>query len=520
MQRLKSVSLPTFLILVAVLGAVHILVRTSTYGATITPDSVCYLSMAANLSAGEGLQDFNGARLLSWPPLFPALLSALGLAGIEPADAGRLVNVAAFGLTILLSGLYLRRTIASPRLAVGATLVIATSFNLNHFVSGIWTESSFILFTLLALTQMDSFLNRRASWPSLAAAAVFSALAAVTKYAGVTVIFTGILLLLLRRESPRAAAVYGAVASVPLAAVLAYNYVALGALVASYAKSEATSLSHSLRRTVFLLYREIVPTTAPDWFAYLLLAAGGLVVLGAAVVCMRHRNELAETPSLISQPALAFAAFALVYLAFIVVVVPFRFGASIMRIRFLMPLYVPLLLSATVLLDRFLGIQSKGWASAVKWASASLVLIGCCAAAGHSAISSLDATARALKSGYYGDKFNTAHWDESETIGYLKANPTDAVIYCNRYGLLHALLALDAGINVRGKYPMIKRAELPTRGESGRNGTLFVWLHKFSYKNFGVADLRALPWLEPVAELADGVIFKINEAYDPAAALR
>ncbi len=264
----------------AVLGAAHILVRTSTYGAAIYPDSVGYLSIAANLIAGEGLQDFRGVGLLPWPPLFPFGLAALGLAGIEPADAGRLVNALAFGLAILSSGLYLRRTLRSPLLVVGATVVVTTSVPLSHLFSFILSEPTFILFTLLALMQMESCLNRRAVWPSLVSAAGFSALAAVTRYPGVTVIFTGVLMLLLRRESPLAArlkhaAAYGAISSVPLAAVLAYNQAVFGAPVREVSTGALVKtissggwvglLSDSLGMAINAFHKAMIPLNAPDW---------------------------------------------------------------------------------------------------------------------------------------------------------------------------------------------------------------------------------------------------------------
>ncbi len=90
------------LIVLAILGPLHILTRTSTYGSGLSPDSAGYLSIASNLAEGEGSQDSNGRGILPWPFLFPLLLAAFDLVGIEPLEAGRWVNIATFGLIVLL----------------------------------------------------------------------------------------------------------------------------------------------------------------------------------------------------------------------------------------------------------------------------------------------------------------------------------------------------------------------------------------------------------------------------------
>ena len=59
------------IVLIAGLGIAHILVRTATYGAAVTTDSISFLSTALNFFAGEGWRDLAGRPLVRWPPLFP-----------------------------------------------------------------------------------------------------------------------------------------------------------------------------------------------------------------------------------------------------------------------------------------------------------------------------------------------------------------------------------------------------------------------------------------------------------------
>ena len=211
----------------AILGTAHILGRTTTYGAALTVDSITFLSTATNFLAGEGWRDVRGVPLVGWPPLFPLLLAASGWVGIDPLAAGRWINATAFGLTILAAGGWLRSNLRARWLVLVATAIIATSLSLSELASYCLTDSLFALLTLLALVQLASFLHRGGRMPLLLGA-VFTALAALTRWPGVVLIGVGVLVLLGRRAPPLAArlkdaGVLGAIASLPLAVVLTRN---------------------------------------------------------------------------------------------------------------------------------------------------------------------------------------------------------------------------------------------------------------------------------------------------------
>ena len=553
---------PLFLppIVFAVLGTMHVLIRTSTHGAALTSDGVTYVSAAANVIAGEGLQDFRGEGLLPIPPLFPLIVAAIGLFWVEPMEASRFVNAVAFGLTVLLSGLWLHRTLRSPLLAAGASLMIMASYPLNHMASQSLTEPAFVVFTLLALLGMGSFQNRSLAWRSLALASVFASLASVTRYAGVSVILTGVTILLLRRGTPFPAklkyvATYGAVSSFPLGVVLARNWVFFGTPyrdISLPAQPPSTTLSRLLR----IFEEGIIPANVPDWSAYLLWAVAGLIILAGVPVCIHPRNReaakaflnltVADTettgyssrqvkpsgcgiqklrPQLSMQifasaPVLPFAAFILVYLVFMVTIAHQHVGKEI-NPRYVMPIYAPLLFTGAFLLDRFLCLRTDGWLSAAKWFSSALMLICCLANLGLSTKKNVALSIQAMESGYHGKAYNTAYWDDSETIEYLKANPVATQIYANYYGLLHARLAMKNGHHVIGKYLTLPgEMSRLIRKLDGTKEAYIVWFHDapinftlgtdYSVPDVSIANLSTIPGIETIVELSDGIIFRVT----------
>ena len=527
------------IVVLAGLGTVHILVRTATYGAAVGTDSTTFLSVAMNFLAGEGWQSFGGNPLVGWPPLFPLLLAACGWIGIEPLEAGRWINAIAFGLTILVAGCWLRSHLRSQWLVLAATVVLMVSLPLSHFASSFLTEPLFFLFTLLALIKLAAFLQHGGRTPLLLSA-VFTALAALTRYAGVVQIGAGVLILLPLARL-RHTLVFGAVSSLPLLAILAHNWAVAGTLTGKR-KGSGQPLSEGLSQTVNIFREWAIPpnvpdgladyflwiTTglgAPDWFGSFLWVVTGLVVVatGAVVVGFgrglgmgENRTAPAHSHSSLG-PALLFGVFALIYIIFLVVVLPFVIPVGIYS-RYLLPVYAPLLLAATFLLDRFLCIKVAGWVAAAKWSLASFILLGALAHIGLSAHRNLGLTAQARVAGYEQDwTYNVAAWQHSAILNYVRTNLRDGRTYSNNPFLVW-FADRTAAIKKHWALPSELRdwtqyARWWT--ERGEDQAYIVWIkddYRSIYYDYNDLDLRFLPGVEVATEASDGVVFRVTAA--------
>ena len=511
------------IVVLAGLGTAHILVRTATYGAAVGTDSTIFLSTAMNLLAGEGWRDFTGRPLATWPPLFPLLLAAGGWVGIEPLVAGRWINATAFGLTILAAGCWLCSHLRSRWLVLAAILAILASLPLSDLASNFLTDSLFVLLTLLALMQLASFLHRGGQ-TSLLLSAVCTALAVLTRYPGVVLIGVGVLVLLVRRAPPLAVrlkhvVVFGAVPSIPLAVLMLRNW-AISKRLAGWRGASGQSLSDSLSQVADVFWAWVIPPDAVDWLGYLLWMAAGLVVLADRGFGMGGQdegggNKETDRPAVLSfglGPVLPFGVFAVAYLVFLVAVVPFMVG-QIIDSRYLLPIYVPLLLAAVFLLDRFLSIKA-----AARWVLTSLILIGALVHIGFSAQRNLRLTAQVLESGYSdAGAYNTADWQRSATLNYVKTNLSDGWTYSNNQFLVWFADRTVAIKKHRALPNEMRDWTRYARGwvRRGEDEVYIVWIkddYRSGFYDFNDFDIRFLPGVEPVAESPDGVVFRVTAA--------
>jgi 4-amino-4-deoxy-L-arabinose transferase-like glycosyltransferase len=187
---------PSRLVLLPVgICGVAVLLFATAAGIGVSPDSVAYIGAARGLLAGLGLGSpapNGGFRpLLFYAPLFPTLLAAIGVFGIDPLDAARYLNSALFGVNIFLSGVLIGRDTGSRSTAIVGSTLLLLSVPMLKIHSMAWSEPTFIFFSLLALLWLSRYVERGGTgWVIAAAAAV--GLADLSRYAGLFLIPTGI----------------------------------------------------------------------------------------------------------------------------------------------------------------------------------------------------------------------------------------------------------------------------------------------------------------------------------------
>ena len=120
--------------------------------------------------------------------------------------------------------------------------------------------------------------------------------------------------------------------------------------------------------------------------------------------------------------------------------------------------------------------------------------------------------------------YSDPSWSGSETLRYIRENPISGVIYSNEPSLVYTHNTGDARyflmLNTwpRGNRDYVANA-LPLSKPARQDGSYVIW---FSNKwnvikyDYGDADLRVAPGLEPVVELSDGAIYQVNRDYAPA----
>ena len=530
---------------IALLGAGLVLARGAAYGVALHDDSVNYIATARNLLDGQGFANHQGGFYKMWPPLYPLLLAAVSLGIFDPLDVAGPLNLALFGLTIFIVGQYLRRRLAYPLLAVGAALAVALAVPLGGLAAWALSETLFILLATLALMQADRFLAGGKT-AALLMAAIFSALAWQTRYIGVAVpVAVGLLLLTQPGASgpqrARRLALLIVVAALPMAAWQLRNYLVTERFLRA-AMPVQQSLLTVLADVAAALARWVdfdLPRIGRLW-PRAALALTALIWLPIAVRFLKERGREQTWDEW--RPALIFGVFALTYL--LLMVAAFQSGSILYQRlgvaeRYAAPLYIPLLIAAVFALDRLLSFEGKrpllgrldrislpatGFRGAKMPTLPAVILILTLALwmAGQLAATVDDirrVNAPGQQRGYAAPPWAAA------TVRYLRENPLDGLVYSNLSVLAYLHNAGDA---VHRKLPQSRRGDRSfDRGnaasgpeqlaawlDTAPSGAYLVWFnHRWDNAqvyDYGPPELRAAPELAPVAELADGVIYRVR----------
>jgi hypothetical protein len=372
-----------------------------------------------------------------------------------------------------------------------------------------WSEPLFVLFVLWSLVELSSFLETN-QFHALIRAALLAALCLLQRYAGVMVISSGCLTLVL--YGPRCSlwkrigrsALFGCLSAAPAGPWLLYRHIVTGAVARTGVRAPA-ALSHNAVLAV---------RTLGEWFlADRVRLPMGIVVLGvaaaAAMALLRRRSPQATQPAAPrTVRAGTMGAFVLAFAAQQVVlstILPLdRPGA-----RLLIPVHVPLMLLVFMELDGLLALLRQ---ADVRWRaarSAVVCLLGLwvlCSAGG-----ALVRAAKANRRGAGG--YATVAWQESPAMHWLRQNPPRGHVCSNSADAIYLLTGLQASYSPFNQRSLARLRERLTAGDT----VYLLWFSRVRRgSQWDLPRLESALDLREVRRFGDATLYVIRQVLAPA----
>lgn len=497
-------------------GTGSIILREFNSGVILERDSPLYISVARNLLEGAGFIDLYGNNLITAAPLFAVVVALVSSLGIDVITAAAYANAVIFGLITVATTTWLRRHIESRFLILWAGCAVILSVLLARSSAAVLTDSLFILLVILSLAALDRFLDT-SKRSALVLAAMWTALACLTRYIGVTVLITGWLILLMQSDSPirqkaKHLAVYSAIAMAPVSGWMLHTYYVSGLLFKSHPTGWSLPISLDRSSTIFTqwvfgntgfeyldaLSKRILDIpllrnpTSPAILLKASLLTAVAIGIGYGVVCLRRSGYL-QSLNMITVSGV----FILVYVLGWAILLP---AADIwLPDRYLAPIYVPVLAAFLVVLSEFLRrISSQRLMrllfvfSLCTW----LILQG-------------SATYDDIRYWLDSRNENTSRHQASEVLNYIKSNPLTGHIISNNSGRIH-LAIYDPKSPVK-YYGMLRDIDDTERWQVFRENVdsyIVIFNIEMDRYPYELGDLLELPELEILAVLEDGTILK------------
>ncbi|MDR3716552.1 MAG: hypothetical protein P4L51_27415 [Puia sp.] len=183
---------------VAIGGFLIIYALTRHSGIGVSPDSIVYMSSAANFVEHGVLKDYQNVPIADFPCFYPLFLSGLlFITRLKVMDFAPVLNGLLFALLIYGWGWVMERFRVCSKIYKWILLVIiATSPCLLEVYSMLWSETLFMLWILLLMPALRHY-GRARSTGSVLVVGLITAMACITRYAGITLAGTAGLFILL-----------------------------------------------------------------------------------------------------------------------------------------------------------------------------------------------------------------------------------------------------------------------------------------------------------------------------------
>ncbi len=343
----------------ALLGTVIIISLTQHSGLGISPDSIYYMSAADSFLAGKGFYQFDNKPFVMFPVFYPFVLSGLKWLFGNYLQITPYYNALLFGITIFFSGAMLEKTNHVKWVKWIVLLLITLSPSLLEIYTMLWSETLFVTEIVIFIWLCKKYFETYQLKHLLIIAAV-SAIVANTRLAGISVIATGGILILMSHDLQW---------SKKLKHAFVYGFVSISLFVINLIRN--ATLSHTLTGnrqkgvTPFLENLKYYGLVISDWLPFsswtslfpVLLGGLFLLIIGG-IFMYRFLRKIEHN----SYEKIA-ATFTLMYSAFMLIVATISRFETINN-RLLSPFYIPFLFTISFYI---VGMLKLGFSNTVKF---------------------------------------------------------------------------------------------------------------------------------------------------------
>jgi hypothetical protein len=433
-------------------------------GPGITTDSMMYMEVGESLYQGHGFTSYH-----TGPPLYPMLIAGLMHLGLDAEQAARVLPVLCFALLMPIL-FFLGKNTNSVFLGYLVCLMVLAFTPLLMITSYAWTEMVYVFFAAAALLCLSRYMaTDGGSRRVLGICSVLVALAILTKYAGITLLLTGLVVIVVQnwprlKKMIYQALVLGLVSCLPVlpwlyrSTVISHQVVGFG-----WEPSQQGLFANINLAAVAFLYDFFAGLTIvrmiPDFFAgstaqdllstsqlsiriaYLPLA---IIVIGVVALVLYVRARSARPLLQYLEKNYLVIAYVLIYLVVIIAMRTISFAGMCFRST---SLSYPFLILVALSFIFFIYRQLKG----MRWQQPTFAIIAvlCTLFIVFQANNSVSFYQEAR----YGQGYNSPFWRESQGISWVSSSvPANATIYSDHpymmeFRLKRPVASLPASVN-------------------------------------------------------------------------
>lgn len=333
-----------------------VLLFTKHSGIGISPDSVKYLSAANNIAKQLSFTDYTNTPFVLFPLGYPIFLACIQL-----VFATSLLQILPFinglifaGIIFMVADIIQKINPTNKIVKCLLLLIIATSPTLIEIYTMAWSETLFIFFTILFFTSINKYLSQN-NIRQLLIASIIASIAFTLRYAGVTLVLTGCIIILTNRKMVTSKKLihffyFGAVGVILPLINLVRNILA-SETYAGVREKSLNSFYINFTNTAEVIAQWFISPLDSTKVGVLLLFL--LVIIALSLIYYSFKKK--ETATSFN---LIISVFLLVYLGFMFLISTVsRFET--LSSRLLSPIYIPIFLILVFLVFQLLQIKNR-----------------------------------------------------------------------------------------------------------------------------------------------------------------